>query len=200
MEENNLAHLEKWIEEKHRKIVDEYVEYQEVKPFQFLPGHRSLILGIKEEISSMQDVKKKKVTKKLPPVEDEQSLAHSLTNQLSSYANGIGLKLNWALSIQNIQLQSTENTTVAHCTISCPICFNDYSVRYDRNWKVANMYRHLRTHIKNPPNVHQNMNKTIEILSIETLDNQDLYLNSLDSDILIEHTGVNGDEMMNELV
>lgn len=132
IEESSLTHLETYIEGNHRKVVDEFAEYHHIKPFQFLPGHRSLILGIKDEISNIQSGKKKKVSKpsskKLPRDNDELTLAQGLANQLSTYANGIGLKLDWASSIKKIELTETENATLAKCVISCPRCNN---IRYD---------------------------------------------------------------------
>lgn len=151
IDESKVQELELYIEANHRKTADEFPEYAEIKPFQFLPGHRSLILGIKDEILNIQTEKKQKFTKKSRRDEDEprdeQSLELSLRNQMSAYANGIGLNLDWTQSINNIVLTSTGRSTMAQCSVSCPVCNKDYMLRYDRNWKVTNMYRHIRSHI-----------------------------------------------------
>lgn len=58
--EGKLPDIEEYIEKRHRKIADQFDEYKDIRPFEFLPGHRALILGIKSEIIDIQETKKPK--------------------------------------------------------------------------------------------------------------------------------------------
>lgn len=215
VEEDKLSNLENYIETHHRKVVDEFQEYEDIKPFQFLPGHRSLILGIKAEISDIQSKKKQKVPKsnKMPRDEDEKTLQISLINQLSAYANGISLKLDWSHSIQETEFTQVENSTLVRCKISCPQCGMTSTMRYERSWKVANMYRHLRTHSSTLASTNiskvtsktsaalskkklPNMNKKIEIISVDVVhqnENLNRYneISEYESDAFIEYASEN---------
>lgn len=58
--EEKLDELEKYIEENERELIDSIDIYKSKKPFKFLPGHRVLIFGIKEELLKRSDNKKPK--------------------------------------------------------------------------------------------------------------------------------------------
>lgn len=194
VEENNLAELESYVEARHRKVVDEFAEYEDIRPFEFLPGHRSLIMAIKAEILEIQSRKKPKVahSKKLPRAEDENTLQLSLINQLSTYANGIGVALDWSSSIQEIKLTNTEHSTMAQCKIACPSCKKISTLRFEKIWKVTNMYRHLRTHRESlgetsaavestsSTNQTQTMREKIQVLSVEVIDHGENDANNAD--------------------
>lgn len=175
--ESKIRDLEQHIETHHRKVADEFAEYAEMKPFQFLPGHCAFILQMKQEIENMQIEKKQKVAKKSRRDQDEQSLELSLKGQLNTYAKSIGFNLDWTHSIQNIVLTSTENSTCAQCSVSCPICFKSYALRYDRSWKVTNMYRHLRGHATASIAVENvNAEHSAESTDIQTIELSEEYL------------------------
>lgn len=139
----------------HRKTAEEFEEYKDIKPFEFLPGHRALILGIKAEILDLQTKKKPKIAKsnKLHQVENENTLQFALINQMSNFAKGIGLSVDWSNCIQDFTLTTVENTKFAQCKLSCPICTTQLTIRFDRNWKISNLCRHLRRHSTDTTNV-----------------------------------------------
>lgn len=58
--EQKLYEAEDFIEKHHRQDADQFDEYKDMKPFKFLPGHKSLIFGIKSEIEEFQNTKKQK--------------------------------------------------------------------------------------------------------------------------------------------
>lgn len=151
VDENSLSNLENYIEVHHRKTVDDFPEYVDIKPFEFLPGHRSLIVGIKTELSDIQSKKKQKVMKSTKPSrnEDENELRSSLVNQMTTYASGIGLGLDFSVSVQDMNLEKVEELTLAVCKVVCPACNRIFTIRYNKNWKICNIYRHLRTHVEN---------------------------------------------------
>lgn len=53
-DDKKITQLEAFVESRYRKIVDAFDKYQEMKPFEFLPEHRALKLGIKAEILLME--------------------------------------------------------------------------------------------------------------------------------------------------
>lgn len=143
--EEKLDSLETYIETNVRDAVDLFDEYKLMKPFIFLPGHRSLILGIQEELLSRQELKKPKSTKhRNQPTLTEHDLRVSLINQVSSYAKDNGVITDWSAAINEFQMTITDNTIVAQCSISCPICGSVNNMRYNKHWMVSNLFKHLR--------------------------------------------------------
>ena len=53
MTAERLNDAEVFIEKHYRQTADEFEEYKHIKPFQFLPGHNALILGMKLEINDI---------------------------------------------------------------------------------------------------------------------------------------------------
>lgn len=188
VDDKKLDELEKFVEKSHRKVADQFEEYREMKPFEFLPGHRALIFGIKEELLDLQSRKKQKVTKskKQNHVENEETLKISLINQISSYAQKNELNLNWSDCITDFKLTSTENSTFAVCKMACPDCHTALAMRYDKNWKTSNMTRHLRVHSNKSTasnsssldssssftNTSQNSKSNFEVISVQVLPNR----------------------------
>lgn len=106
----------------------------------------------------------------------------SLLNQLSTYANGIGLSLNWSDCIKDFQLSNGEKSTFAQCKLECPLCHTPVSMRYAKMWKISNMTRHLRSHSTQTANssssidsssdlisTSQNSNGKVEVISVQVL-------------------------------
>lgn len=142
-----ITELESFVQTRHRKIVDSFEEYEEIDPFVFLPGHRSLIFGIKAEILSMEDSKKPKLKPKAKNDVDENELKTNLITQLTTFLSSIALRIDWNDSIQSLEVEKNENGTLAKCSILCPICNAQRVVRYDNKyWKLSNMTKHLRNH------------------------------------------------------
>lgn len=154
-----IVNIEKFVEAKHRKIADSFEEYRDIKPFEFLPGHHALILGIKAEILSMENSKKPKPSKaKKKNILDEDELKAILINQITTFSSNLSLKMDWSHAIKHFEfatdknLDATlgENTTFAECTLSCPQCGAERIIRFDNKyWKVSNMCKHVRSHIEN---------------------------------------------------
>lgn len=154
--EELLADLETFIEKHHRNLVDSLEVYKDIQPFKFLPGHRSLILGIKAQIVSIEDVKKTKFMPKIPkqkanPIDadtDETGLKMSLITQISSYSSNLLLQIDWKNSIKQFNITTNEGLTSVQCLLVCPICGASRKTRFDKRWKISNMCKHLRSHIE----------------------------------------------------
>lgn len=95
VDQDKITSLESFVEERHRKMVDTFDDYREIKPFEFSPGHRALIVGIKNQILSMEESKRPKLAKpKTKIFPDESELIKSLTSQMSRFTSNLSLKSN----------------------------------------------------------------------------------------------------------
>lgn len=116
--EEKLCEAESFIQNMHRKIVDEYEEYKDITPFKFLPGHRALIFGIKAEINEFQENKRPKNYVKPPaklPVLNEKDVVASLLQQMSAFAKRLRIQADWTNSI--IQSSFTATDSASFCTL-----------------------------------------------------------------------------------
>lgn len=156
--EEKLSEAEDFIEKYNRLEADGFDEYKHIKPFKFLPGHKSLIFGIKREIDEYQDVQKAKISKKSNPVLSENDLQMSLLCQMSTFSKNLGLHADWSNSIKKSSYSASETASVCTCTVSCPICSADTLVRYDKHWKNSNLCKHIRKHMKTAENIRTNGN------------------------------------------
>lgn len=154
--DQKLDELEAYIEQNLREVVDSIDVYKLKKPFQFLPGHRALIFGIKEELIKHSGNKVSKPGSRKPSSQQASrdnlsanDLRISLENQLSSYANNclakFGLKTHYI--VNEVKLTQSENQTFAQCVVTCPNCLTINHLRYDKYWKTSNVFKHIRSHI-----------------------------------------------------
>lgn len=151
-EEGTIVDLERFMEKRHRKLIDSLDEYKDIQPFEFLPGHRSLILGIKNQIVSVEDAKRKRsmAKRKTKPSEtlDEVGLKRELVDQMSDFSSKISLQIDWENAIDNFQSTTNGDVTSVQCSLLCPICGASRLIRFDESWKPSNMYKHLRSHVE----------------------------------------------------
>lgn len=159
--EDGLSQIEQHIEQHHRTLVQSFEEYASIQPFQFLPGHRSLILGIKSEILELQEKrsnKRSKTSKLASKILEEGDLKTALLNQISAFTDTLKIKADWTNSIKDFSLETTKNASLAHCLLSCPICDSDINVKFEGSWKISNMCRHLRD-LHGPNSAEKNKGK-----------------------------------------
>lgn len=153
MTEDKLNELEVYIEQNIRDDIDSIDVYKSKKPFTFLPGHRALIFGIKDELLKQSEDKKPKFGNRQPNRQqifrdnwNENDLQVSLKHQISSYEKDClgshGLETHYI--VNEVNLIQTENQTFARCTVLCPICGTVNSLRYEKYWKVSNVFKHFR--------------------------------------------------------
>lgn len=160
MNEERINELEQYLEINCRNVIDMFKEYQNTKPFTFLPGHRECIFGIKSEILKLQNSKKLKTTTNRGLGEDELKMA--LEAQVSTFANNNGIfHIDWAGSIKNFKVTQSDSSVYANCSIDCPHCDSSICASYNKHWKISNLFRHLRKHSSSDheENLHNNQIK-----------------------------------------
>lgn len=195
VEEENIVDLETFVEKRHRTIIDSMDEYRDVKPFEFLPGHRSLIMGIKSQILLMEDVKRKKTMPKRKAKDvNEMELKMSLTAHVSNFCQNISLQVDWSNAIDDFKITSHGDDTsaqcLAQCSLNCPICGVRRTVRFENSWRISNMCKHLRSHLtsQNETPVQTSNDNQAAIQSVEpsSANNVEIALNEYDN---VDETG-----------
>lgn len=122
--------------------------YKSKKPFVFLPGHRALIFGIKEELLKRSENKKLKIGRRQQASEkllNENELRIMLQNQLATYAKDIKVKMQHF--INEMIVEQTDNQTFARASVSCSICETINYLRYENGWRLSNIFKHMRNHL-----------------------------------------------------
>lgn len=168
--EEKLPELEDYIEKNCRNTADKFDTYKTTKPFSFLPGHRDLILGIKSELTKLQEKQSENKRQKLSKSNKSQVLEEidvktSLIKQVNVFSSGLNLKIDWSNSIDAFEFEKTSNSAFASCKVSCPLCGATYILRFDRHWKTSNICKHIRTHAdrgEKTTQIHQTKNKNMD--------------------------------------
>lgn len=168
-----ITELEAFVQTRHRKIADSFEEYKEIDPFEFLPGHRALIFGIKAQLLSMEESKKPKVKPRVKnPIKNvptENELKTNLTNQLSNFSSNLAMEIDWSNSIQSFDMETKEDDTIVKCALLCPICNALRTLRYDaKYWKLSNMTKHIRSHIDANENADRTANEPKKTTSVHS--------------------------------
>lgn len=151
IDEDKILQLEGFLQTRHRKIADSFEEYKDVDPFEFLPGHRSLIFGIKAQILSFENSKKPKLksgsTASSTNVSGELELRQNLIDQLSNFSVNNSIKFDCNTAIQSFEFEKTGDEQVhATSSVLCSICDTVRVLRFNKYWRVSNYYKHLRSH------------------------------------------------------
>lgn len=161
-----------------------------------MPGHKTLIFGIKKEIEDFPGSKKSKNDKKPNAVLSERDLQTSLLQQMLAFTKQLGLVADWSNSILETTFTATESASFCTCTVKCPLCMTNFTLRYDRHWKTSNLCRHVRKHVQSPavptvnshinnPNACSNKAVTAKIYEVEDIleSNTDLPAEYLEVDV-----------------
>lgn len=113
-------------------------EYKALDKFQFLPGHKTVILAIPD----MLDVSKEHIL-------SDQELKDSLIRKLmvASRRAGLNIPAGTISEANLIQFERTpnENDTVCKCIFSCPFCSKRYTIKHKTFWNTSNAWKHLKT-------------------------------------------------------
>lgn len=124
--------------------------YKQQECFQFLPGHRTIILAIPNQIKEMLAGKSLgKSHLKQNEVSDEELKNHLIKNLLK-FTGKIGFPISSEIvsqsNLHDFERGSIEKY-VAKVRFSCPFCNKSFSVVYKQFWMSSNVTKHLKTHI-----------------------------------------------------
>lgn len=180
LNDNDIAvienHVSQKLAQKSADLLQNSDLYSETNPFQFLPGHRKLLLTLKSRaISFIEDNRKpnKKHTK-VPLIEAERSnieelelltdeelnvMKNELLQKLSALSHTISLGLkfedkNIVTSIdayisnnsKKLNNYKKSNTPSYKCSVKCVKCERVIPCTHNIRWETGNIEKHLKTH------------------------------------------------------
>lgn len=125
-------------------------------PFEFLLGHRLLILSIAKTIDSIKEDKtRKSLGKSLDNLQNEpeeseadhspiviDELKQSLARKFQAYAKKH--KLNFEINENHINKFSRKKG-VTFCVVKCCFCETKRSCKFTTNWEISNITSHIRS-------------------------------------------------------
>lgn len=145
------------INEQNIKVIEDYVnknqhilentKYQNIIPFEFRPGDRTLLLSLPNIIQTYRDFKKskKRPTKLFQNQKSEAELKTELLNKLMNYMKN--KKHDIQLISENIT-EFTKSGENARCRVKCLLCEMSIVCTYTSFWAVSNYETHFKNHIK----------------------------------------------------
>lgn len=146
--EKNIEEIEIYVN-KNRQLLENTI-YKNIVPFEFRPGHRSLILNLPKNVQGYIESKKtnkinKKVVKEVQTQKNEAELKTELLKKLMNYAKTrkYEIQINSESITQFIKAEDT-----ARCRVKCVFCSLSIVCTYKSFWAISNYETHFRNHIK----------------------------------------------------
>lgn len=171
LNEQRISDVEQFITENGRSFIESLVccnstTYQSQQTFRFLPGHKTSILAIPNQIHDMQATKKKK----LKPLTEFKKLMTSaelkelLLKKLSHGVEKLGFETDSVMNehLSEVQTLIVNNEMTAKCTIKCFQCDVALNLIYKGSWRLSNLLRHFKSHvagIESPLHKQTNLSK-----------------------------------------
>lgn len=121
--------------------------YKSLDAFEFLPGHKDLILGIPLQIEQMDDSKKKARGKK--SLSDDE-LRDNLVMHLMNYVARINLEVDEGVisevNIHDFRRGSDDDDFLCKCRFICPFCTKSFTLTFKNYWGTSNLTQHFKQH------------------------------------------------------
>lgn len=123
-------------------------EYKNLEKFEFLPGHKAIILAIPDML----------FVRKLHRNYSDQDLKNMLINKLTTASVNAARKKGFQFAEGTISEANLirfhrpkdGKNIVSKCSFSCPFCSKVYALTYKTYWKTNNAWTHLKNvHIEN---------------------------------------------------
>lgn len=151
LDSDKLIKIESFLNTKKEYIADldccYHEHYKGLDSFEFLPGHKDLILSIPSQIEQLNGGKHVR-GKKTTICDDE--LQESLVTNLLNYTEKIGLIMgNDALTRVNIydfRRGADKDNFTCKCRFICPLCAKTFTVTYKKYWATSNVTKHFKEH------------------------------------------------------
>lgn len=149
IDEKSISTIEKKIESDHPHLLKGTIYERKPEnnlPFEFLLGHRALILEIPSTLAKYlkrkSDKKTEKKTKKFQEIELE-NLKVILINKIKN--NLKYKKINCEFDIENIGDLSQRGNRVS-CLVKCVFCETNTPCSFDEYWRITNYSNHVCGH------------------------------------------------------
>lgn len=148
IEEYLMEHRSTWINDIHCCKSE---DYKNQTTFHFLPGHKTIVLAIPEQIKQMGGVKQmtKMAKKKDRP---DEVLKQNLISNLMNYMENNNFELPAGIlsenSIRGFVRGSEIENFVCKCQFVCPFCPKVFPLTFKSFWMSSNLTNHLKYHIE----------------------------------------------------
>lgn len=131
--------------------------YQAQQKFEFIPGHKNVLLTLPSKVAEMKEAMKKDgkaknnpVTNKEANITEEDAKLHLIT-KLQIYMNKLGFDLPKEDSISESNILEFARGTVNDdfvfkCKFSCLFCTKVVPLQYKTFWTSSNVTTHLKSH------------------------------------------------------
>lgn len=144
--DDDIKKVEKFINQnKHflKKTV-----YENIPEFEFLPGHRAVLLDIPNKIKQYNKSKEEKAEEKKKQAEEEiavktAELKKSLVKKVKNYTDKIEFETK--VDETNI-IESTQVGTLLQCRLKCSDCEKTFLCSFRKYWCISNFEKHLKEH------------------------------------------------------
>lgn len=154
--------------------------YKDQEVFQFLPGHKATILGMKTQIQQLkahwtenpEEANKSKTSLKRNRVLDRTAdevksiLIESLRAFLKKHK--VPEQIITARNIVNFKEEAEGDRKTYRCEFSCLFCSKRIAVLYKKFWMNSNVTKHLKDHVTD-----SNFKMSYEEIEIATFDEND---------------------------
>lgn len=162
-----LLRIESFLNTKKEYIADlqccYHDHYKSLDEFEFLPGHKDLILGIPSQIEQLYE--SKQVRGRKATISDDE-LKNNLTNNLLNYTEKIGLLVGdnaiSHVNVHNFRRGTDSDSFLCKCLFICPICAKSFTVTHKKYWATSNVTAHFKEHY-NSISEHENQHEDSEL-------------------------------------
>lgn len=151
LDEFKLESLESHIDENRQVLTNlnccHSDVYKNQSKFQFLPGHRAAILGIRNQVIAMKESRSRGSKSKQTKSDDE--LKEMLVKSLDMYVTKKGLP-EQTISENNIvgfEEKLVNGNKIYKCGFSCLFCSKVIPTLYKTYWMTSNATKHLKSHL-----------------------------------------------------
>lgn len=126
--------------------------YKRLEVFEFLPGHKDLILAIPSLLPQMKGSISPYSLKRNKKTLSDDELKNKLISNLLHYAENIGLEIEDGkithVNIHNFQRSANENDFLCKCGFICPFCAKVFKLTYKTYWGSSNVTTHFKEHMQ----------------------------------------------------
>ncbi|XP_055308626.1 uncharacterized protein LOC129572640 [Sitodiplosis mosellana] len=137
--------------------------YKNQNRFRFLPGHKTCILSIPDQLRNMDAVKRKKSKPMLEfkKLMTSTELKHLLLMKLNQSAvkYGFASEAFDESHLNDVQTIILNNDLTAKCTVQCFQCRTTINALYKGSWTISNVLRHVKIHQPSEDTVDQSQNE-----------------------------------------
>lgn len=161
LSDGDIENIETFIEKAKNKFFLIGSLHENVTPFEFRPGHKALLLGLKHYAEKFVEkgLKKKENICALETIEEvtienleEESIKKVLLDKIKKFnrQNNIsnGNLSNEHISESLVIARNNRNEIVYKCSVKCHLCSADFYTPciYNKHWQISNLEKHIKTH------------------------------------------------------